>query len=113
MSEKIFSLSGKKKFDIIFNEGKSFAGRTAVLYIYPNSLDFNRVGIITSKKLGKAVTRNKLRRLFRESYRSLSDKVSCGFDLVIIARSFSEGKEYREIQSSLLHLFKRANILLK
>ena len=45
-----------------------------------------RIGIVTSKKLGGAVVRNRVKRLCREAFRAHADWFPAGLDLVVIAR---------------------------
>ena len=58
-----------------------------VLYCRPNHTGKNRVGITVSKKLGKAVIRNRVRRRLREVYRLNEGLFTPGYDIVIVARS--------------------------
>mgnify|MGYP001328750671 CR=1 FL=1 len=48
--------------------------------------DNHRLGIVVSRKVGGAVVRNRVKRLFRETYRRLENPPR-GFDVVVIARS--------------------------
>ena len=74
------------------------ANRYMVLYFFPQAADqaqketsagaqTARVGFSVSKRLGSSVTRNKVKRLLRESFRSLEGVIKPGFDLVFIART--------------------------
>ena len=55
--------------EIIYKHGKSFANKYLVVYILKNKTDQTRIGISISKKVGNAVTRNRIRRLIKETYR--------------------------------------------
>jgi ribonuclease P protein component len=52
-----------------------------------NSLDHARVGFSVSRRFGKAVLRNRLRRLYREAFRLVRERLPSGLDLVLIPRS--------------------------
>ena len=70
----------------------------------------NRLGISVSKKVGNSIVRHRLTRLIRESYRLQEDMFSSGRDIVVIARGAAKGKNYRDIESALIHLARLHNI---
>ena len=84
-----------------------------VLYVAPNGLEFTRIGISTSKRLGKAVVRNRVKRLIRESVRAYLPSLPGGQDLVFIARPQSAGADYRQIKQAVEILLERAHLLSK
>lgn len=94
----------------VYSRGKSVADRHLVLYFLPNNFEICRFGFTTSKKLGKAVTRNRIRRLFREACRLNLEKFPAGFDFVLLARRAIVGSQYNEVEESLLKLLKKINI---
>jgi ribonuclease P protein component len=53
----------------------------------PGALRPARLGIVTSRKIGPAVDRNRVRRLCRESFRRWPDLLPAGVDLIVIART--------------------------
>jgi ribonuclease P protein component len=59
------------------------------MYARPNELDFNRLGLSVGKKAGKAVTRNRIKRLLKEAMRRLLQGLPLNYDFVIIARKSS------------------------
>lgn len=105
------------EFRNVYRRGKSLSNENLVLYIYNNGRNrdennekFNRVGISVSKKVGKSVTRSRVKRLILESYRLNSNDLKEGFDFVFVARSVIKDKTYFEVQKSVLNLFKRAGL---
>ena len=78
----------KKYFDFkkAYDKGKSFGNRNLILYIRKNDLDYSRVGITISKKTGKAVVRNKIKRRMKEIYRNNEANIKDGYDLIFIIR---------------------------
>jgi ribonuclease P protein component len=65
----IYRLKKNAEFRVVYRKGKSFSNNLLVLYIYKNKKDFNRLGIVVSKKVGKSVIRNRIKRLIKESFR--------------------------------------------
>lgn len=57
------------------------------LFMLPNGTPNSRLGITTTRRLGKAVTRNRARRLVREAYRTHQQDVPGGYDLVVVVRA--------------------------
>ena len=63
-------------FRKVYKHGKSFANRYLVMYILNNKSENSRIGISVSKKVGKAIIRNKVRRRIKEAYRvNIDEKI--------------------------------------
>lgn len=89
----------------------AFANGYLVLYAQKNRTGQNRVGITVSKKLGKAVVRNRVRRRLREVYRLNEDRFLPGWDIVVVARSRSIGASFGKLTKAYLSLAEKAGIL--
>lgn len=87
------------------------ANSCLVLYARKNRTAANRVGITVSKKLGKAVVRNRVRRRIREVYRLNEDRFAPGWDIVIVARSRAVDVSFQKLTDSLLSLADKAGLL--
>jgi ribonuclease P protein component len=100
-----------KDFQKVFQKGKSMANRQFVIYMLdqPDIKDF-RIGLSVSKKIGNAVTRNKVKRLIRQVFLEEKDNIAKGKDYIIIARKPSAQMNYHEVKKSLVHLFIKMNI---
>jgi len=72
--------------------------------------DINQLGIVTSKKLGNAVTRNKLKRQLKEMYRYYADKLKPGTMLVIVAKESMLGENYAKMRSSFGCMLKKLGL---
>ena len=81
------SLKDNRDFRHIYAGGRQSPGRLVVLYTMPNGLSGNRLGVTAGKKVGNAVTRNRVKRWVKEAYRVLEPGVANGYDIVIVARA--------------------------
>ena len=92
-------------FRRVYKHGKSFANRYLVMYIMRNNLEYNRVGISDTKKLGKPIDRNQVKRRISESNRKeVETQIKSGYDIVFIARVAISDMQYNEINKSMKHL---------
>lgn len=100
-------LSKNKDFEKVFKEGKKLWINQLLLLIYkPNNLNYRRLGIIVSKKIKKAVQRNKVKRWLREFYRKNKDLFPQKCDMIIIAHpNLINYKNFREISLKLKEFF--------
>lgn len=111
--KKTYNLRNNRDFRHVYDNGKSFANRYLVMFFKKNGMGSNRVGFSATKKLGKAVTRNKVKRRMKESYRLNSDKFKDGYDIVFLARVRATEASYKEIESAILHLGRLSKLVKK
>lgn len=90
-----------KDFRRLYSRGKSAAGGFVVVYYMNSRRGYCRAGFTVSKSVGKAVVRNRTKRLMRESYRLLEDRLSGNADMVIVARNRAAGKSFAQISRDL------------
>lgn len=109
----LYSESLKKygDFQKVYRKGTSYANRYLIMYVLPNDLERNRIGISVSKKVGNSIVRHRLTRLIRESYRLNESKFVGGIDAVVIARPGAKGRNFFDIESALLHMGKLHKIM--
>jgi ribonuclease P protein component len=79
-----------------------------VLYVAPNDLDRPRVGITVSRRVGKAVVRNRVRRRLREAMRARLPRLEHAVDLLIVARPASATATWLEVNDALDRALRRA-----
>jgi len=104
------TLKKNREFKQVYSYGKSIASSYLVLYWYPNDGAKNRYGFSISKKIGKAVVRNKLKRRLKEIIRHKENKVKTGYDIIIIARKHVNRLEFQRLRKDLIKLYKKAGI---
>ena len=104
------SLRKNHEFRRLYSKGKSSASQCVVVYCRRNGRVENRLGITVSTKIGGAVQRNRVRRRLKEIYRLNERILRTGYDIVIVARMRSRFVSYRELESSVLSLFKKLGL---
>ncbi len=107
------SLKNSREFGAVYNRKISYANRYLVMYIAPNEMKEIRLGISVSKKVGNSVVRHRIIRLIRESYRLNKSCIKTGYDIVVVARQSAKGKNYKDLNSAMLHLLKLHGIYMK
>ena len=100
-------------FSSIYKKGKSMGDRYVVVFCKKNNLPYNRIAFLASKKVGNSVTRNRARRLMKESYRQIHNKFAIGFDLIFIARKTIINTKCADVKKSIEAATKRAGIWRK
>jgi len=80
-----------------------------VLRALSNSLEHNRYGFVTPKRLGGAVVRNRLRRRLREAIRVLP--TNCGWDVVVSPKAPAANANFQQLNRAVVDLLVRAGIL--
>ncbi len=93
----------------IYDEGRRVAGRLFVLFCRSNDLGYSRLGITVSRKVGRAVVRNRIKRLFREVFRRSRADIPASSDLVVNARRGCAEAGYGELREEFLAAARRAS----
>ncbi|TMB68819.1 MAG: ribonuclease P protein component [Chloroflexi bacterium] len=106
---KELRLRRRRDFDAVFRRGRSWHHELLVLRALPNSLEHNRYGFVTPKRLGGAVVRNRLRRRLRESIRVLPTR--CGWDVVVSPKAPAAAANFQQLNRAVVDLLVRAGIL--
>ena len=101
------------QFRQAYEHGRKLVGLYFVLYVVEDSPASRAVGVVTSRKIGGAVIRNRARRLLREAYRLNKQKLKTNLQIVMIARSAINGKRLQDVEAELLRLFRAAGILIE
>jgi len=102
-------LTKQDQYALVYNKGSSWMSNVVVMKALPNKLSLSRYGLSVSKRVGKAVTRNRVKRLLREVLRLTP--LEPGWDIVFIARPRSASANYAELEKSVVGLLSRARLL--
>ena len=102
-SEKI-KRSGEMKY--IFDKGQRADGEDLAILYTPRDDSLRRVGVVVGKKVGKAVKRNRQKRLLREVYRLNKEKFPAGMDFILFCKKDWGKVKYSDVENKVLSLAK-------
>ena len=108
---ELVTLKENKDFRRLYSRGRSYSSAVLVTYVMKNRSNNVRIGITTSKKIGKAVMRNRSRRIIREAYFQLADEIKPGYDLVFVARGKTPFVKSTDILRAMRKELKEAGVL--
>lgn len=108
--KRAVTLKENYEFQRLFRRGTSAISSTMVLYCRKNNLGRNRIGLVSSKKLGKAVVRNRTRRRLREVYRLHSGELKQGYDLILVGRSRTSTAPWQELNAQFEKLCRKLDL---
>ena len=105
------TLKENYKFQRAYKRGKSFVSSALVTYVIKNNTNNLQIGITTSKKIGKAVQRNRCRRIIRAAFYELLPDIKNGYDLVFVARAKTPFVKSTDILCAMKKHLQQANVL--
>ena len=108
--ERCYRLQKNRAFQYVYRKGHSVACRNLVMLTAPGRE--LKVGFSVSKKVGKAVTRNKVKRRLRECFRPYLGDVKTGL-YVIVARASAAEAAFDDLGKDVRYLLKKQDALLK
>lgn len=113
--KKTKMIKKRYEFKILFSKGKINYGKNITVYILKNKFNYNQLGIAVSKKSGKAVDRNKVKRLIRENYKLLEDYLYTGYNILISVNKKCQIKNinFYDIKEDLQKILKKSEIWKK
>ena len=106
-------LTRRSEYEHVRRGGTTQRGKLLMLNVASvDNSDPSRAGFVTSRRIGGAVVRNRVRRRFREMVRKHQHELRGGFWFVLIAKNEAAIASYRSLEDEWLRLARRASILL-
>ena len=113
--KKTVMLKKNYEFRKVLSKGKYYSGEYIEALILSNSKGRNALGIAVNTKLGTAVERNKIKRLFRESFYYYEESLIDGREIVFLWKKKKpiENATFQNIKEDMYQIFDKAKILNK
>lgn len=111
--KKIKTLKKNYEFKNVLSKGKFFIGKYIIVYVKNNNKKENFIGIAVNTKIGKAVKRNRIKRVIRESYRINKEKILKGKDIVFLWNKNAKIKDanFYNVNKDLLEILDKAKMV--
>lgn len=111
--KKTKMLKKNYEFKNILTNGKYHGEKHIEAFIKKNNLQINFLGIAVSKKVGKAVVRNRIKRLIRENYRLLEKDLDVGYSMVFLWKKKIDvsNASFDNIKEDVLKILRKASII--
>lgn len=101
-------LTRSADFERVRKHGRSWAHPLLIFSAVRNELDCTRFGFIVSRRVGKAVVRNRVKRRLREAMRHHLNELPPGWDVVLVARPPIAEARFADIDNALAQALGRA-----
>ena len=98
------------EFSRVYTRGKSYVTPQLVLYVLKKKTGRTRVGLTATKKVGKAVQRNRARRVMRAAIAEHLDYDIGKYDLVFVARGMTPKLKSQQVSKAVAKLLKQAGL---
>ena len=98
----------KRQEFIKTQKGKSFNHNSMVLTVVENNSDIFKFGVVVSKKVGKSVTRNYYKRIFRVFFRTNKPIFTPGFNYAVILRKQVKNYTFQELKEIFISLVEKS-----
>jgi ribonuclease P protein component len=109
--QRRYRLRSQADFTQVRARKRSWANALLVLNAAPNELEHPRLGVTVSRRIGKAVTRNLVRRRIREAVRLRLPELQPGQDLLFVARGPSATAGWAALRGAVDTLLRQARLL--
>lgn len=94
-----------------YRRGKKVVSHAMVLHYYPNRTGETKLGITVSKGVGKAVKRNRAKRLVRACFQAAKPHIKPGYNIIIVARTVLAHMKQRDAMANLEYCLKKSELM--
>ncbi len=105
-----YSLKKNKSFRYVYRRGKNIVHDSlSICYVMKKTPGLN-VGFSVSKKIGKAVVRNRVKRRMKEAFRQYLDDIKPNALIIIVARPGIEEKDFTGVKKNIERILQKAKL---
>ena len=108
--KSIYRLKKNYQYNYVYKHALSVADKNFILLYCASNSKVSKVGFSVSKKYGKAVRRNRIRRQLKAAVAALMPHAKDGFNAVLIPRRH-DAYSFDEVSASVAKLFEKANLM--
>ena len=110
MLKRINRLKKRYQFNYVYKSGEHFSGEHMVLYVVSSKTKNIKIGLAVTKKIGKAVVRNRVRRQLREIIKKQVPVLKQNYNIIVVARENITTASFENLSNEFLKLVKKANL---
>lgn len=104
-------IKNQTDFSRIYKEGQRYKGKYFIIIYHSNNLTFSRMAVVVSKRQGKSVVRNKIKRWAKEIFRRNKELIKKPVDIILIPKKKIQTAAWHEVvedyQNSLNNIFNK------
>lgn len=104
-------LTKPREYALVYDKGSTWTSSLLVMKALPNGISLSRYGFSVSRRVGKAVVRNRVKRLLREILRLTP--LEPGWDIIFIARPGAASADYASLKKIVIDLLSQAQLLAR
>jgi len=88
----------RNDFLSLYKKGKRYRGKYFNLIYFSNSLNFSRMAVVVSKKIGNSVKRNKIKRWMRSLFRMNKNLLKNSFDIIFVVKKEIQDATWKKLE---------------
>ena len=108
--QSIYRLKKNYQYNYVYKHAQSVSDKNFVLLYCTSNVKQTKFGFSVSKKYGKAVMRNRIRRQLKAAATALIPQVKDGYNVIFIPRRH-EPYLFEDVSASVQYLLKKADLL--